>query len=117
MTLGGRLAELRDEAGLKQKDVADKINVVRSTISGYEKGTSQPSYAVLLQLADIYHVSLDYLFGRTKIKTDLKSLEGQLKTRNGLIPIDRLFALDALDKEIIGLMLQSLMEKEKYKNK
>ena len=75
MLLHEKLAELREEMNLTQEELAKSINVGRSTISGYELGTTQPSYAVLMQLADFFNVNLDYLFGRTQIKTDLKKLE------------------------------------------
>ena len=84
MSLNEKLIELREDMGLTQEASGDKIQVARSTISGYENGTSQPSYSVLLQLADVFGVSLDYLFGRTVIKTSMKFFEGQLKTKRYL---------------------------------
>ena len=114
MSLNEKLIELREDMGLTQEELGDKINVARSTISGYENGTSQPSYSVLLQLADVFGVSLDYLFGRTTIKTSMKSFEGQLKTKRGMIPIDTIFRLNEIDKEVVGMLLYSYMTKSEY---
>ncbi len=60
-----RLKELREEKGITQKNLADSLGLKRTRITSYETGANHPEYAVLLQLADYFHVSLDYLTGRT----------------------------------------------------
>lgn len=115
LSLGERLANLRENLGLTQKELAAKLNVGRSTISGYEKGTTQPSYDVLIKLADFFDVSLDYLFGRTEIKASMKKLESKLRTRNGTVPIDLIFRLNDIDKEAVGMVLYSYLVKDEYK--
>jgi transcriptional regulator len=112
-----RLYQLRTDAGLTQEELAKRINVGRSTIAGYEKGTTQPSYTVLILLADYFEVSLDYLFGRTNMKTDLKKLEGKLKSKSGLVPIDMIFRLNEVDKDVVTMLLYSYMVKEEYRKK
>ncbi len=62
---GNRLRQLRKEKKLRQDDVAEDLNVSRQTISKYERGVRQPDYFMLMKIADYYHVSIDYLFGRT----------------------------------------------------
>ncbi len=86
-------------------------------MSAYEKGTTQPPLTVLLQLADLFHVSLDYLMGRTDIKMDINSLEAKLKTRSGAVPIDMIFRLNDMDKEVVGMLLYSYMQKQEYQKK
>lgn len=115
LSLGERLANLRENLGLTQKELAAKLNVGRSTISDYEKGTTQPSYDVLIKLADFFDVSLDYLFGRTEIKASMKKLESKLRTRNGTVPIDLIFRLNDIDKEAVGMVLYSYLVKDEYK--
>ncbi len=117
MFLKERLYQLRTDAGLTQEDLAKRINVGRSTIAGYEKGITQPSYAVLMLLADYFEVSLDYLFGRTNMKTDLKKLEGKLKSKSGMVPVDMLFRLNEVDKDVVTMLLYSYMVKEEYRKK
>lgn len=60
-----RLAELRKSHNLRQEDVATLLNVKRNTYSNYEQGLREMDYKLLLQLADFYKVSLDYIFERT----------------------------------------------------
>ena len=117
MFLKERLYQLRTDAGLTQEELAKRINVGRSTIAGYEKGTTQPSYTVLILLADYFEVSLDYLFGRTNMKTDLKKLEGKLKSKSGLVPIYMIFRLNEVDKDVVTMLLYSYMVKEEYRKK
>ena len=71
-----RLRELRTERGLLQEQVAGMIGVIKSTISTYENGTRQPSLEILVRLANLYHVSTDYLLGKTDyLSVDLSDLD------------------------------------------
>ena len=62
--LSDRLKGLRDKYGLSQKQVAARLGVSPSIVSGYETGERTPSTEVLLALSRLYHVSTDYLLGR-----------------------------------------------------
>lgn len=63
-----RLFELREYSDMSQKDLATMLNLKSSAISKYEKGWSQPSISTLIKLAEIFHVSVDYLLGLSGIK-------------------------------------------------
>ena len=60
---GLRLKELREAKKLSQKDVAMRLNVVPSTISGYESNTITPSLEQFARMAILYNASLDYMMG------------------------------------------------------
>lgn len=60
---GKRLKELRLQAGLTQKQLADQIGVTKSVVSYYELQERYPSPDVLIKLAGIFHVTSDYLLG------------------------------------------------------
>lgn len=62
--LSEKLKELRNKFGLSQKQVAERLGVSPSIVSGYETGERTPSTEVLLALSRLYHVSTDYLLGR-----------------------------------------------------
>lgn len=59
-----RIKYLRLLNGMKQVDLAKEIRVSQSSLSGYESGNFEPDSNTLLKLADLFHVSLDYLLGR-----------------------------------------------------
>ena len=61
-----RLAELREGVHLSQAKLAAQFEAVeQSAIFRYENAQSFPPYNVLMQYADFFDVSLDYIFGRT----------------------------------------------------
>lgn len=64
-TLSERLIQLREKNNFSQSFVARRIGVTPALISAYEKRERKPSIDKLIALADIYHVSTDYLLGRT----------------------------------------------------
>ena len=59
-----KLKALRVQYGYSQKQVAEKIGVSPSIVSGYETGERTPSTEILLSLSYLYNVSTDYLFGK-----------------------------------------------------
>lgn len=56
--LGQNLAYFRKLTGLTQQEVAEKLNLNRTTYTKYETGASEPSIEVLKQLADIFEVDV-----------------------------------------------------------
>ena len=64
-TLLNRLEELKAARNLRQKDIAAGIGTPLRTYQRYEYGEREPSYTVLIALADYFDVSLDYLVGRS----------------------------------------------------
>ena len=59
-----RIRELRKKFNYSQKQVADKIGVSPSIISGYENGERTPSVDILLALSYLFNCSTDYLLGK-----------------------------------------------------
>ncbi len=64
-----KLRDLREDRDLTQKAVAALLQVHQTTYSDYELGKLNVPVAVLDRLADFYGVSVDYLLGRTEVKT------------------------------------------------
>lgn len=65
LILRERLKELRKENTLTQAKVAVQLGIPRSTYSGYEKGIREAGYHTLVELANLFNVSVDYLLGIT----------------------------------------------------
>lgn len=61
-----RLKALREEKGISQQKLAIDLNVSQASISKYENGTAEPDISMLFAMADYFHVSIDYLVGKTK---------------------------------------------------
>lgn len=62
--LGTRLKRARVAKKHTQQMVASKLGVSNGTISGYERSYRDPDSEILIKLADLYEVSLDWLYGR-----------------------------------------------------
>ena len=58
-----RIEEIRKNKGLKQKDLANILNLSRSTISSYEKGSRMVSIDTLVKISIIFNVDINYLIG------------------------------------------------------
>lgn len=91
---GNRLKKLRLNAGLTQKQLADKMGVTASVVSYYELSERNPSPEVLIKLASIFHISTDYLLGIEKAE----SLS--------------LSDLDEADKKLIFNLIENLKKKK-----
>lgn len=64
-TFEERLAFLRSEKGVSQKELGDFLGVSRWSVLNYEAGKNRPDFEGLIALADFFEVSLDYLVGRS----------------------------------------------------
>ena len=63
--LAERLVLLRKEKKWSRKQVAEQLQIVERTYQRYENAEREPTASVLRELADLYHVTADYLLGRT----------------------------------------------------
>ena len=61
-----RLRDLREDHDLTQSQLVEKLGMHKTTYTNYEQGKRDLPLSVAIRLADFYHVSLDYLAGRTK---------------------------------------------------
>ena len=60
-----RLRDMREDADLKQAQIAEYLGIQQTVYSRYERGYQTIPLEHLIKLADYYRVSLDYLVGRT----------------------------------------------------
>ena len=63
--IGSRIKARRKELGLTQEKLAEKMNVVKSTISAYENGNSRIDSEVIEELAETLNTTAAYLFNET----------------------------------------------------
>ena len=69
-----RLKALRKIHGMRQQDLAEKINISQQSISRYENGQHYPDIPALIEMADFFDVPLDYLVGRKWPKGSVSEL-------------------------------------------
>lgn len=62
------LKHLRLEKGLSQLEMASELDMPQSTYQQYEAGINEPRFSTVIQIADYFNVSIDYLIGRTNVR-------------------------------------------------
>ena len=70
MTLGNKIAELRKERGMTQEALANELGVSNQAVSKWEANQNCPDIQLLPQIADIFGVTLDSLFGREVVQEE-----------------------------------------------
>lgn len=58
-----QLIYLREEAGLKQTELAKELGVTKQAISKWEKGLRETDFDMLIKIAEYFNVTTDYLLG------------------------------------------------------
>ena len=66
--LSNRLKACRKDKGFTQVEMAIYCDITEKTYQNYELMTREPKLEILMKIADTFHVSLDYLVGRTNNK-------------------------------------------------
>lgn len=69
MNMNLRIRDLREDRDLKQRQIAEYLLCDQSLYSKYERGERPLPLDLAEKLADFYSVSVDYLLGRTDVKT------------------------------------------------
>lgn len=87
--IGEKISELRNRQNLTQQALAKSLGVTRSSVNAWEMGISIPSVEKIIDLAEFFHVSVDYLLGvDSTLKVDISKLnETERKYVHNLISI------------------------------
>lgn len=84
MLIGETIKSLREEKGYSQKELAKALNITSGCLSKYETGKNLIPIDIIIRIADVLDVSIDYITGRSRSHFDYKSLNepytGALKT-------------------------------------
>lgn len=106
---GELLSELRQDHGMTQKELAKVLYVSDGTISNYENGVHYPDVEKLMDIADFFGVTTDYLLGRCKYNLSPDIFSSPLiesKTTGELIQIIQ--ALDGDHKQALKVILRDM---------
>ena len=80
---GQRLRELREQRHLSQEAMGKIIGRSKPVVSSYENNLKLPSLDVLINIAALYNVSLDYLVGFEK--KEMVSVDGLTESQKGIV--------------------------------
>lgn len=66
--IADRIRSLRSEQHLSQQELADILEIGRSTLANYEQGKREPNFETLEKIADYFNVDMNYLTGFSNVK-------------------------------------------------
>ena len=109
MDFGTKLKEARARLGLTQEDIADGIDVSRQTVSNWENNRSLPDLRSIVEISDIYQISLDDLLkGDRKVMeklikdSDIKTMENKLNILTLIVLVTSSLTLLFIDGDILS---------------
>ena len=79
MKLSKNISYFRKQKGLTQEELADRLGLTVGSISKWETGSTLPDLNRIMELAQLFDVSLDQLVGFTLSKKNFKSLEAEIR--------------------------------------
>ncbi len=100
MEIGQKLKDARVHSGLTQEVVAEKINVSRQTISNWENEKSYPDIISVIELSNLYCISLDDL-----LKEDSKMIEHLEESTNVVKSNKKLIGAISLNIVVVILLI------------
>lgn len=92
--LSENLKVLRKQKGFSQEELAVRVNVVRQTVSKWEKGLSVPDADTVIKLAEVFGVSVSELLGE-----EIKDAEEKLEVAEQLSKLNALLAIQMQRKQ------------------
>ena len=92
------LKEIRVSKNLLQTKVAIDLNTTQETISSYETGRVFPSADMLINLANYYNTSIDYLLCRTKYNMPIDDIKPNNISENDFLLLNKINKLSNINR-------------------
>ncbi|HIY30997.1 MAG TPA: helix-turn-helix domain-containing protein [Candidatus Mediterraneibacter avicola] len=115
--MDNRVKELRNEKGLRQEDLAGKINVSQQTVSRIENGENSLPADLLIHLSKFFHVSADYILKLSDVRMTQeyridveRSLERNMNFCNAFERLSR------TNQELVIRLMEQLDDSQNVKN-
>ena len=107
--IGARLARLRKDRGMTQVELADRLGLVQSAVSSYERGALRLHGELILELMAILDVSADELIGDIG-KADKRTAE-RAKNRRLMARLARAEALSRRDQDALMRTIDAFLDR------
>ena len=109
-TLNDRIKNLRKKKGMTQLELAEKVHVTDKAVSKWETGEGNPEITILIELANIFEVSLDYLLtGKEKAPEIIVMSKMELSCKEDNVELCR--GIDFQGKDESGRYINYYIEK------
>ncbi|EPE84481.1 putative bacteriophage CI repressor protein [Leptospira noguchii str. 1993005606] len=111
MDIFGRIKKLRQERNWTQEELASRLGVQQKQVSAYERGVNFPSTEVLIKLAEVFDVSLDYLAFDKAANTS----KVDVKDRELLRYFEAIDQMEEKEKQTVKEILNLILVQKKVK--
>ena len=101
------LKQLRDEAGISQKTLAEEIGVSQQSVNKYENHNIEPDIETLIRIADFFNTSVDYLIGHSTVRRRIEEVRVCELTEQENKMVEKYRALTANQKACIHVVMDS----------
>lgn len=101
-----RINELLKEKKWSQQQLAMKLNVSQATISAYTTSVRMPDVNTLIQMADLFHVSIDYIVGLSEIRNPISWSD---LSEEEILHLNNYRALSKLNRKKIDDVILSIL--------
>ena len=105
------LKQIRNSKNLLQTKVAMDLKTTQETISSYETGRVFPSSDMLIELANYYNTSIDYLLCRTKFDMPINDIKPNNITDEEFMLLNKIKKLSTTDKAKVEGYIDGLNDK------
>ena len=106
MAFKDRLKEARIASGLTQKQLAEKLGIGGTTVTGYEKGNSEPNVNTIGKIMEILHVDANFLW-----QDEMRDLDAKNFTVSEIKMVKKYRLLDAHGKDMVDTVLEKEFER------
>ncbi|MBI0392545.1 helix-turn-helix transcriptional regulator [Thermoactinomyces sp. CICC 24226] len=106
-----RLKKLRQDRKLTQDEFGHHMNVTKSTVSRWEAGTIKPPYNKIVEIADFFGVSVEYLLGESEKTTKKEPVDLMEVLRDRELPHIDGVPIDEETAKILYYQLKAFKEK------
>lgn len=114
----GKLKELRESRRLTQAGMGNKVGVSQQNISKYEKDACNIPVDMLIQFADFFNVTTDYLLGVSEVKRNYENQVVVSKSMDEYYDLIEMYRnLEERDKEIVWAMMEQMCKSGNEKDK
>lgn len=107
-SIGEKIKNLRKEHGLKQEDIAERLGLVHSSVSSWERDITKPPFDKLCALADLFNVSVNYFVESES--NEIQKTEEKPRTYSRLTAEQSVFFTDLMTKALE----MDIEEREKF---